>query len=453
MIRASVLQLFLDEKANAYLLQIIGTIRYNAISRQPGYHIRSVWIVIPMYFLRKISIVLILFGTLLLALVHPVSTSAFPLRLGEDCFYGTGDPSEKGLSTWMGYAVKFTPPYAPYTVDGISIYINQMGISDGTEHRIRVSVLDSMGVLGQSKEVDWHKLANHKGWVLIDLADHTYNGQFTVIVNSGVGLVSPTATFMLGVDQSDPVAHSFVYTSIDPPSPPPTGTNAQKLALEQGVQNYKKLVPVSTGLPGFKGGNWMIRAQAPGLQVETTRVTITMDDIAKLHEPPKVPTPPASRSWTMPPIEGSGPRGCVHCPTSLAGITFYDYQSNDGKKFLIPQNGPWINPDLAYALGDLCRDLSREGVVGIEHIGIYNNRNIEGTNTRSSHAYGLGIDISGFQFSDGKVIEVEDHNDPVKRSVLEHFRDSYLKKHFTTVLDWHYQRHNNHFHVNLPYNP
>jgi hypothetical protein len=91
--------------------------------------------------------------------------------------------------------------------------------------------------------------------------------------------------------------------------------------------------------------------------------------------------------------------------------------------------------------------------VGIEHIGIYNNRDIYGTNTRSSHAYGLGIDISGFQFADGREIQVEDHDDPATRAILEHIRDDYLRKYFPTVLDWHYQRHDNHFHVNLPYNP
>jgi hypothetical protein len=108
---------------------------------------------------------------------------------------------------------------------------------------------------------------------------------------------------------------------------------------------------------------------------------------------------------------------------------------------------------LINALGMLCRDLAAEGVVGIEHIGIYNDRNIYGTNTKSSHAFGLGIDISGFQFADGRVVMVEDHDDPAVRAVLERIRDNYLKKYFPTVLDWHYQRHNNHFHVNLAYNP
>jgi hypothetical protein len=123
------------------------------------------------------------------------------------------------------------------------------------------------------------------------------------------------------------------------------------------------------------------------------------------------------------------------------------------EKFLVPQNGPWINPDLARALGSLCMDLAGEGIVGIEHIGIYNDRNIAGTNTRSSHAYGMGIDLDGFKFADGRVVMVVDHDDPATKAILEHIRDDYLKKYFTTVLDWHYQRHNNHFHVNLPYNP
>jgi hypothetical protein len=315
-----------------------------------------------------------------------------------------------------------------------------------------VTVLDDAGVRRQYLEIDWRELEGHQGWVLIDLANREYTGPFTVIVHSGIGLPPPIAmpidaVFKLGVDTTDPVCNSFVYTSNNTPPPPPNGPFAARDAAAQGQSTMAKLVPAATAVPEFPGGNWMIRAHAPGLQTESTRIVITMDDIAALYARPEIPAP----SWHLPPVEGAGPRGMVHCPTSLAGITFYYYEDNRAKKFLIPHAGPWIHPDLVNVLAALCMDLAAEGVVGIEHIGIYNDRNIRGTNLKSSHAYGLGIDISGFQFADGRVYMVEDHEDPEVRAMLEHIRDDYLKKYFTTVLDWHYQYHNNHFHVNLPY--
>jgi hypothetical protein len=398
---------------------------------------------------------LILLGMLIAALSAPTASLAFPLRFGEDCFYGQGEPEGDGVSTWMGCGVRFDPPYTPYTVDGISVYINQMLLNPDAQRRIHVSVLDAAGIRRQYSEVDWQHLSGRQGWVLIDLADRTYDGPFTVIVNSGIGLSGTDAVFRLGVDNSEPNPYSFVYTSPDSPPPPPSGPFTDQQLARQGTMNMQKLVPVATGLPGFPGGNWMIRAQAPGLQMETTKISITMADVEALHPLPlpALETSPASRAWRLPPIDGLGPRGMVHCPTSLAGITFYDYQDSRERKFLIPHNGPWASRDLVNALASLCRDLAKEGVVGIEHIGIYNNRDIYGTNTRSSHAYGLGIDISGFQFADGREIQVEDHDDPATRAILEHIRDDYLRKYFPTVLDWHYQRHDNHFHVNLPYNP
>jgi hypothetical protein len=195
----------------------------------------------------------------------------------------------------------------------------------------------------------------------------------------------------------------------------------------------------------------MIRAHSPGLQVENQKILITNEDIAALYGKPVVEPSPASRSWHMPPIEGGGPLGMVHCPTSLAGVTFYYYQGDRAKKFITPHQGPWAAPEMVNVLGDLCNDLSKEGVVGIEHIGIYNPQSRLKSGNLSAHGYGLGIDISGFQFSDGRVIEIVDHDDPAARTVLEHIRDAYLKKYFKTVLDWHYQNHNDHFHCNLPF--
>lgn len=391
----------------------------------------------------------ILAGVLLAGSVIPKAAGAFPLRPGEDCFYGEGEPTGEGVGTWMGYAVEFEPPYTPYTVDGVSLYISRMWWA-GNAPRLWVAVLDEAGILRQYAEIGWEELDELRGWILIPLTERVYGGRFTVVVNSGVGLPSsvslaPGPLFQLGVDTSDPAPHSFLYTSDGrPPRPDQTALG------EQGRENLAKLASVRSVTRDFPSGNWMIRAHAPGLQMESTRIVITQESLERWIAQRQGRLVP---EWHLPPIEGFGPRGTVHCPTSLSGVTFYYYEEERERKFLYPHQGPWAHPDLIATLGAMCRELNQEGIVGIEHIGIYNDRYIYGTNTLSSHAFGLGIDITGFQYADGRTVLVEDHDDPATRRVLEHIRDDYLRKYFTTVLDWTYQRHDNHFHVNLPYTP
>jgi len=391
-------------------------------------------------------------GFILLLFCMPSRASAFPLRIGEDCFYGDGEPCGEGLSTWMGYAVTFNPPYTPYTVDGISIYLSEMRIASDVNKRIRVSVLDQYGLRRQYTDIDWRDLDDYRGWVLIDLADRTYDGQFTVILHSGIGLAPSVggqrdAVFKLGIDQTATDCFSYAYTSDTSPTPPSSGNLIDEDLLNEGEANIAKLVAVDRGLPNYPGGNWMIRAQAPGLQTESTYISITNADIRSRLDGLNIP----DVDWQLPPIGTPGPRGMINCPTSLSGVTFYHWQDERSQKFVTPHNNPWINSDLVDSLAAMCRDLADQGVVGIEHIGIYNDRNIRGSNTKSSHAFGLGIDISGFKFADGRTIYVEDHDNPIARAVLEHIRDDVLSKYFTTVLDWTYQYHDNHFHVNLPY--
>jgi hypothetical protein len=396
---------------------------------------------------RKSQLFLALIGFMVLVWLVPSRSDAFPLRIGEDCFYGEGEPCGDGISTWMGYAVRFQPPYAPYTVNGVSAFIVGMqGQSTDTNPIIfKISVLDDQGICHQHKEFDWRGLRGRQGWVDFELTPFTYGGWFTVVIQSGVSQIGSInagscGALFLGVDTSAPGCHSQLCTEADP-------------IFAQSRLDPSKLGNISIFMRDFPAnGNWMIRAHAPGLQMESTMVEITQADIEALHAPPPLPEIPlSSRSWHMPPTDGIGPRGMVHCPTSFAGITFYPYQDSMEQKFLIPQNGPWINPNLANALGAFCTALAQEGVVGIEQLGIYNDRNIYGTNSKSSHAFGLGIDITGFKYSDGRVVMVVNHDDSATRAVLEHIRDAYLQEYFTTVLDWHYQRHNNHFHINLPY--
>ncbi|MFH1676332.1 MAG: extensin family protein, partial [bacterium] len=392
-------------------------------------------------------------------LFFPWPAQAFPLRMGEDSFYGEGIPEGDGFATWMGYAVKYNPPYVPYTVSGISIYVQEMTWS-GNPPDLWVAVLDQFGIMRQYAKLSWEEFGDKRGWVLIPLAEKTYCGEFTVILNSGIGLPSDIngnkgKSFCLGVDTTEPGTYSYLYTSDRvPPIPPIPGPGEVSQLDEQSKFNLSKIVDVTNVIRDFPKGNWMIRAHAPNLQMETTHIEITQEFLEEWLKA-REPKPPASvQDWHLPPIDGYGPRGMVACPTSLAGVTFFYYESSREMKFIFPHNGPWINTDLEKALGAMCQEMAaKEGLVGIEHIGIFNNRNIQGTNIKSSHAFGLGIDISGFQFADGRTVMVEDHDDPAVRKTLCHIRDTYLKKYFPTVLDWTYQNHNNHFHVNLPYNP
>ncbi len=377
---------------------------------------------------RLLNYSLLVTGVVLLVILAvPFSAHAFPARITEDCFYGEGEPTgEPVAADWMGYGIEFDPPYTPYVVDSLSIYINHMAIAEDVTKYLRISVLDENDIKRQGIEINWESLEGHQGWVLIDdIAQYEYSGPFRIIVHSGVGL-QPThgiieAEFRLGVENSCDQGWSFVYTDS---TPPPAPVNGQ-----------------------FSNGTNQERAEQTR-QMESAYINIDDERLAEwLRRRNNIP----SMEWYLPPIEGMGPRGTVHCPTSLAGITLYYWEDSRDRKFLTPHDGPWAHPDLIGALGSLCTDLAAEGIIGIEHIGIYNDRNIYGSNVRSSHAFGLGIDIAGFQFSDGRIIMVEDHNDPEVRAVLEHIRDTYLERYFPAVLDWNYQRHDNHFHVNLPY--
>ena len=313
-----------------------------------------------MLFAKNFRIWLIVAGLTLLGLLLPTQSRAFDCRIGEDCFYGNGDPTGDGVSTWMGYAVRFAPPYVPYTVDAVSMFISQMYLSP--DRRIQISILDDAGIRRQYVEVDWQKLKGHQGWVIVpNIAHYAYSGPFTVIVNSGLG-PSPTSVggtnefFALGVDTSEPTCHSLVFTSPTAPSPPPIGMVSNEQLLMQGSANLAKLVPVASGLKSFPGGNWMIRAHSPGLQVESQKIIITMDDLPG-HKPVPPPPPPPSEKWHMPALEGGGPQGMVRCPTSMAGITFYYWEDDRAKKFLTPHNDPWAAPALVQVLGNLCQDL------------------------------------------------------------------------------------------------
>jgi len=58
--------------------------------------------------------------------------------------------------------------------------------------------------------------------------------------------------------------------------------------------------------------------------------------------------------------------------------------------------------DLGLALADTVDELKTHDVTAMRHMGTYACRTISGTSELSRHAYGDAIDISGFQFKDGR---------------------------------------------------
>ena len=93
----------------------------------------------------------------------------------------------------------------------------------------------------------------------------------------------------------------------------------------------------------------------------------------------------------------------------------------------------------------------RYRVMGIDHVGVYDDRPMRQSRTvLSAHAFGQAIDISGFRFADGMRAAVGDHSQPeVARRLLP--LEALLKRYFDIVVDWQADplRHETHFHCEV----
>lgn len=78
---------------------------------------------------------------------------------------------------------------------------------------------------------------------------------------------------------------------------------------------------------------------------------------------------------------------------------------------------------LYLALMVFTRILKGLGVVRIYHQGIFNDRNIAGTNRKSNHAYACAIDFWAFEFADGRIIQVSQHPHAFLSDVIKICRD------------------------------
>lgn len=150
----------------------------------------------------------------------------------------------------------------------------------------------------------------------------------------------------------------------------------------------------------------------------------------------------------MYPFKNSVDRGATdEIPAEWRGVSFYFFNAPD-VPLPIDRVGSSLKPQLA---GFLNAARKKYHLVGIDHLGVYNDRSVRGSQTTlSSHAYGQAIDISGFRFADGSRIKVEDHDTPEVLARLQPLEDL-LKKHFDIVVDWRDdpKRHNTHFHAEV----
>lgn len=134
-------------------------------------------------------------------------------------------------------------------------------------------------------------------------------------------------------------------------------------------------------------------------------------------------------------------------PETWRGVSFYFYASPDTPG-AISQAAPCLKERMAGFLDEARETLH---IVGIDHLGCYNDRPMRQSQTvLSAHAYGQAIDISGFRFADGRRIRVADHAIPSVASALAPI-ENLLKHHFDIVVDWRSDplRHQTHYHCEV----
>ena len=135
-------------------------------------------------------------------------------------------------------------------------------------------------------------------------------------------------------------------------------------------------------------------------------------------------------------------------PAQWHGINFYYAPTTDVEAKPIYNVAPGLKPPLAAFLKEAH---NRFKVVGISHVGVYDDRPVRGSDTvMSSHAFGQALDIAGFHFADGSQVRVKDHRNPRVAARLLPL-GALLRQHFDVVVDWRDdpQRHDDHFHAEI----
>ena len=147
----------------------------------------------------------------------------------------------------------------------------------------------------------------------------------------------------------------------------------------------------------------------------------------------------------MYPFKNAWDRGAVaEVPAVWHHVRFYFYQFPEDP-LPIEHVSRSLLPPLAAFLEEA---RWQYGLVGVDHLGVYNDRLVRGSDRAvSSHAFGQAIDISGFRFADGHRLRVADHADPQVRARLD-VMEAALRRHFDLVVDWRMDPtwHQTHFH-------
>lgn len=145
----------------------------------------------------------------------------------------------------------------------------------------------------------------------------------------------------------------------------------------------------------------------------------------------------------------------------IFGVKLYYFELND-HKYTRPQNFCNVDMRLFIALAAAILDgIHCYGLKGINTAGIYNDRNIRGGSTKSTHAYGLAIDITGFLvLRDGEWwVDDDEHKPKLQMTATE-----IMMPYFPDIITWDFGQwrggyphefsagtrklHKNHYHIN-----
>lgn len=151
--------------------------------------------------------------------------------------------------------------------------------------------------------------------------------------------------------------------------------------------------------------------------------------------------------WVRPYVAAQERGATADLPAVVGGVSFCLY--SDPAR---PRPLRHLHPDFARRIRAFVRDArSQLGLRRIVHLGAYVDRFERGSSTTlSSHALGCALDIKGFAFHDGRVIEARPSTDRLAGQKLDQAR-RLLQRHFPRVLWWGNEpvRHHDHFHVEL----
>jgi hypothetical protein len=134
-------------------------------------------------------------------------------------------------------------------------------------------------------------------------------------------------------------------------------------------------------------------------------------------------------------------------PGTWHGVSFYFFVDPNSPN-PIDRVAPCLKDRLASFLDDARLHYH---VVGIDHLGCYNDRSMrQAAAMLSAHAFGQALDISAFRFADGTRATVTDHTTAKTARRLQPL-ETLLKRHFDVVVDWRDDplRHQTHFHCEV----